>query len=174
MEGKVRFPLTAPGEAVWGLWCCWNCHECPPRKCALSCAGHGHSAGWGLWPPQGLFCASTTRLWCQVMDSQLMASVTDNAWDSAQGEIYAWILLQCVIWLLWLQHVTELKWMMKLCTVIFISRSQLQSASRCMFNAFLFYYGVYLMYVVLTKWLKTLQCVQKYIVLNFFPKCQCW
>lgn len=39
-----------------------------------------------------------------------------------------------------------------------------------MFNVFLFYYGVYLMYVVLTKWLKTLQCVQNYIVLNFFPK----
>lgn len=111
-----------------------------------------------------------TLVSCYGLTSYGKCGLTDKAWNLALGEIYAWILLQHVIWLHWLQHVTELKWMMKLCTVIFISRSQLQSASRCMFNVFLFYYGVYLMYVVLTKWLKTLQCVQKYTVVNIFPK----
>lgn len=147
-------------------------------KCGVIYIEHWHSKrGVSQYPTRALLCPVLllqTLVPHYGLTSNGKCGLTDKAWNLAQGEIYAWILLQHVIWLHWLQHVTELKWMMKLCTVVFISRSQLQSASRCMFNVFLVYCGVYLMYVVLTKWLKTLQCVQKYIVLNSFQKCQSW
>ena len=147
-------------------------------KCDINYIEQWHSKRWiSQYPTRSMLCPEPLLQILVLrygLTSDGKCGLIDKAWNLAQGKIYAWILLQHVIWLHWLQHVTELKWMMKLCTVIFISRSQLQSASRCMFNVFLFYYGVYLMYVVLTKWLKTLQCVQKYIVLNFFQKCQCW
>lgn len=93
VESKVWFPL----RAAEGQQCCRNCHEGHARGCAVSCQGTGTLQGEGCAPQQ----VSAPLLQALVPSYGLITDgkrgLTDRAWDSAQGEIYARILLQCVI-----------------------------------------------------------------------------